>query len=55
MQAGRRDRLVALAAQAATENDPERFRALLLKLQRLLNEKDFPSQGNKKLDRRAST
>jgi hypothetical protein len=43
-----RDRLMALVTQVAVESDPAKFHALLLELDRLLNEKNLPVRGNGK-------
>jgi hypothetical protein len=44
------ERLVSLAAKAAVENDPKKFRGLLLELQKLLSESERvrPIRGNGK-------
>ena len=48
LQGENRDRLMKLAAEIAAEQDPKKFRALLLELNELLQEKEqrLQSQGN---------
>ena len=45
MQGEQRERLIALATKVAAENDPAKFHALLLELNRLLNEQNLPVRG----------
>ena len=40
MQGEKRERLMKLAAEVAAEQDPKKFRALLVELKELLQEKD---------------
>ena len=40
MQGEKRERLMKLAAQVAAEQDPKKFRALLVELNQLLQEKE---------------
>ena len=40
LQGEKRERLMQLAAQVAAEQDPKKFRALLVELNELLQEKD---------------
>ena len=48
LQGEKRERLMQLAAQVAAEQDPKKFRALLVELNELLQEKEqrLQSQGN---------
>ncbi len=48
MQGEQRERLMALAAQVAVENDPQKFHALLLELDQVLSEKVPALRGNGK-------
>ena len=48
MQSEQRERLVALAARVAAENDPVRFHALILELNQLLKGKSQPLEPLKK-------
>jgi len=48
VQGEQRERLKALALRVAAEQDPEKFRALLLELNQLLDEKNLPIRGNGK-------
>jgi hypothetical protein len=45
MQGEKRERLMKLAAQIAAEQDPETFRALIVELNNLLEEKEHRLQG----------
>ncbi len=47
MKAEKRERLMQLAAQIAAEQDPEKFRALIVELNNLLEEKGHRLQGVK--------
>ena len=48
VQSEKRERLIQLAAQIAAKQDPESFRALIVKLKDLLEEKEssLPAQTN---------
>jgi hypothetical protein len=48
LQGEKRERLMKLAAEVAAEQDPKKFRALLVELNELLEEKErrLQSQGN---------
>ena len=45
MQNEKRERLIQLAEQIAVEQDPEKFRALIVELNNLLEEKENRLQG----------
>jgi hypothetical protein len=47
MQGEKRERLVQLAAEIATEQDLAKYQALLLELQALLDEKEHRLQGQR--------
>ena len=49
-----RERLAALAAQAAVENDPIKFRALVLELNQMLTEKKLRKKLGKKLKKKTA-
>lgn len=48
MQGEQRERLMALAAKVAAENDPTKFHALLLELNQLLEQQALPSPASQK-------
>ena len=48
MQGEQRERLMALAAQVAAENDPAKFHSLLLELNHLLEQQALPIPPSQK-------